>query len=99
MKILRSVHAPPPLPSLTYFLVVFFLPLGAGIAVGIATRYGLKVPGIESRWGRDFTYPSGPGLGPNQPSIQWVPGLFPGIKRPERGVDHPLHLMPRLKKE
>jgi len=22
--------------------------------VGIATRYGLGVPGIESRWGRDF---------------------------------------------
>jgi hypothetical protein len=24
---------------------------------------------------------------------------FPGVKRPERGVDHPPHLAPRLKKE
>jgi len=26
-------------------------------------------------------------------------GSFPGIKRPERGVDHQPHLAPRLKKE
>ena len=26
-------------------------------------------------------------------------GSFPGIKRPGRGVDHPLHLAPRSKKE
>jgi len=26
-------------------------------------------------------------------------GCFPGIKRPGRGVDHPSHLTPRLKKE
>jgi len=25
--------------------------------------------------------------------------IFPGVKRQERGVDHPLHLAPRLKKE
>ena len=24
---------------------------------------------------------------------------FPGVKRPGRGVDHPLHLVPNLKKE
>jgi len=24
---------------------------------------------------------------------------FPGVKRPECGVDYPLHLAPRLKKE
>jgi len=24
---------------------------------------------------------------------------FPGVKRPGRGVDHPLHLAPRLKEE
>ena len=26
-------------------------------------------------------------------------GSFPGVKRPERGVDHPPHIAPRLKKE
>ena len=44
-------------------------------AVGIATRYGLDGPGIESRWGRDFPRPYRPTLGPTQPSVQWVPGL------------------------
>jgi hypothetical protein len=48
--------------------------------VGIATRYGLDGPGIESRWGRDFPQPSKPALGPRQPPVQWVPGLFPGGK-------------------
>ena len=46
-------------------------------------------PGIESRWGRDFPHPSRPALGPTQPPIQLVPSLFPDVKRPERGVDHP----------
>jgi hypothetical protein len=26
-------------------------------------------------------------------------GFFPGVKHPGRGVDHPLHLAPMLKKE
>ena len=39
---------------------------------GIATRYGLDGPVIESRWGggRDFPHPSRPALGPTQPPIQ-----------------------------
>ena len=44
-------------------------------SVGIATRYGLDGPGIESRWGRDFLHLSRPALGPTKPTIQWVPGL------------------------
>jgi hypothetical protein len=55
---------------------------------GIATRYELDGPGIESRWGRDFQHPSIPALGPTQPPVQWVPS-FPGVKRLGRGVDHP----------
>jgi hypothetical protein len=54
--------------------------MGRDSAVSIATRYGLGGPGIESRWGRDFLHPSRPALGPTQPPIQWVPGLFPGGK-------------------
>jgi hypothetical protein len=46
-------------------------------SVVIATRYGLDGQGIESRWGRDFPHLSRPVLGPTQPPIQWVPGLFP----------------------
>jgi hypothetical protein len=44
------------------------------IAVGIASRYRLDGPGIQSWWERDFPYPSGPALGPNQPPIQCIPG-------------------------
>jgi hypothetical protein len=48
--------------------------------VGIATRYGLEGPVINYRWGRDFPQPSRPTLGPTQPPIQCVSGLFPGGK-------------------
>jgi hypothetical protein len=56
----------------------------AGSSVGIANDYGLDGPGIESRWGRDFTHTSRLAFGPTQP-----PGLSSGVKRPERGADHP----------
>ena len=69
--------------------LTFYCFVGRDSSVGIATRYELDGPGIESRWRRDFQQPSRPALGPTQPPIQWVPGLFPGLKRPGRGVDHP----------
>ena len=41
-------------------------------------------------WGRDSPRLSRPALAPTQPPVQCVPGLsLPGVKRPERDVDHP----------
>jgi hypothetical protein len=39
----------------------------------------------------------GPGAHPT--SYTMGTGSFPGVKRPGRGVDHPPHLAPRLRKE
>ena len=39
-------------------------------SVGIATRYGLDGPGIESRWRREFPHPSTLALGLIQPLTQ-----------------------------
>ena len=46
-------------------------------SVGVATRYGLERPGIESRCGWDSPHPSRTTLGPIQPPIKWIPCLFP----------------------
>jgi len=58
-------------------------------SVGIVTRYGLDIPGIESRWERDFPHPSRLALGPTQPAVQWELCLSKEVKRPGHGVDHP----------
>ena len=72
------------LPGLLKYKALLFLPViiidltlctmwsgvGRDSSVGIATRYGLDGPGIESRWGRDFSHLSRPELGPTQPRIR-----------------------------
>jgi len=62
------------------FCGLHILSAGRDSSIDIATPYGLDSPGIESRWGPDFPHPSRPAVGPTQPPIQWVPGLFPGGK-------------------
>jgi hypothetical protein len=62
-------------------MIIGFYPdfmLGRDSSGGIATRYRLDGPRIESRWGQDFQHPSRPALGPAQPPIQWVPGFSQG---------------------
>jgi hypothetical protein len=59
-------------------------------SVGIAPRYGMDGPGIESQWGRDFAHPSRPTPGAHPALYTVGTGSFPGVKRPGRGVDHPL---------
>ena len=68
-------------------------------SVGIATRYWLDGPGSESRWWRDFPHPSRLTLGPTQPPIKGIPIVFPGVKRPGCGFDHPPLLAPTSKKD
>ena len=84
-------------PNLLDLINVIIFGGGRDSAVCIATSYGLDGPGIESRWRRDFPHPSRPALGPTQPPINGY-RVFPGVKRPRRGVDHPPHLAQRLKK-
>ena len=52
--------------------------MGRDSSVGIATRYRLDGPRIESRWWRVFPHQPRPALGPTQPPIQWVSGLSRG---------------------
>jgi hypothetical protein len=60
---------------------------GRDSSVGIATRYELDGPGIESWWGREFPH-TGPGAQPV--SYTMGTGSFPGVKRPGRGAEHPI---------
>jgi len=72
---------------------------GRDSSVGIATRYGLDGPGIESRWLATFSAPVQTGPGTNPDSYTMGTGSFPGVKQPERGVNYPHHLASRLMKE
>jgi hypothetical protein len=57
------------------YCLIYTLISGPGSSVGIASGYGLDGPGIESRWGRDFSHTSRPAMEPTQAPVQWVPGL------------------------
>ena len=61
----------------------------ADSVAGIATRYGLDGPGIESRWGGEILH--------SRPDRPWGPTsllyngywVFQGTKRPGLGANHP----------
>jgi len=62
---------------------------GRNSSVGTATQYWLDGPGIESRWGRDFSSPVQTSSGTHPASCTMSTGIFPEVKWPGRGADHP----------
>ena len=68
---------------------VFLEAGGRHSSVSTATRYGLDGPGIESQW-ECIIFRTRPDLLWGPPSLLYnVYRVFPGIKRPGRGVGHP----------
>jgi hypothetical protein len=73
---------------------------GSGSVVGVVTGYGLGRPGIEYRWGRNFSAPVQTGPGAHPASCTMGTRSFPGAKS-GRGVTltpHPL-LVPLAMKD
>jgi hypothetical protein len=70
-------------------IIVDIVVVGRDSSVGIATRYGLDRPEIESRWGARSSAPVQTEPGAHPASYIMGAGSFPGVKRPGRGVDHP----------
>jgi hypothetical protein len=57
--------------------------MGRENSVCTVNSYGMHGPGIEIQWQQDIPQPSRPTLGPTQPPVTWVPGLFPGSQAAE----------------
>ena len=54
------------------FIIIIGCP---GSSIGIPTRYGVNVQGIEYRWRRDFPHPSKLTLTPIEHPVQWTSGI------------------------
>jgi len=68
--------------------------VGRDGAVGIATPCGLNGPGFESRrgGGAKFSAPIQIGTGAHPATYTMGTESFLGVKRAERGVDHPYYI-------
>jgi len=73
--------------------------LGRGRAIGMATRYGLAFWDRIPVGGGIFCTLPDRSLSPPSLPCKWYLVCFLWIKRPGHRVDHPPHLMPKLKKE
>ena len=76
--------------SSSTIVINFFHPFSILIYSSITTTtcYGLEGPWIILWWGWGFPQRSRPTIRPTHPAVQWVPGLFPAVKRPGFGFDH-----------
>ena len=66
-------------PILSYLTLNIILP-DRDSSVGMATSYVLDGPGIQFRWGQDFSNRSRPVFGPTQPLVKWALDPFPTSK-------------------
>lgn len=67
--------------------------------IGIVTCYVLDSLGFECRWWRDFTHPSKLTPRSIQTPVNEPQGPFTVIKLPGRAVNHPPHVVSRLKEK
>ena len=72
--------------EITHFRSLLLLLLFIVTTTGsIVTRDWADGPGIKLELRRDFLHWS---CSPLVPAVQWVPGPFPGVRQPGRGVDY-----------
>jgi hypothetical protein len=77
------------LVGISLLIYAHFFNVGRYSSVGIATRYGLDGPGIESRSEARFSASVQTGSGTHTASYTMGTGSFQGVKPPGRGVDNP----------